>query len=63
MPIIWRLRWEDDLAILTDVSNSSDMSRCELDKGNKVDFTDEQLAPEDRQAMEDFMKRRCQGQP
>jgi hypothetical protein len=45
-----------DLAILTDLSNSSDMSQCELDKGNIIDFTDEELSPVDRQAMEDFMK-------
>ena len=46
----------EDLAILTDLSNSGDMSRCELDENNIVDFTDEELSPEDRQAMEDFMK-------
>jgi hypothetical protein len=48
----------EDLAILTDLSNSGDMSQCELDKGNIIDFTDEYLSPEDRQAMEDFMKQR-----
>jgi anti-sigma factor RsiW len=36
------------------------MSRCELDKDNIVDFTDEELSPEDRQAMEDFMKQRAE---
>jgi anti-sigma factor RsiW len=35
------------------------MSQCELDKGNIVDFTDEELSPEDRQAMEDFMKQKA----
>jgi hypothetical protein len=49
-----------DLAILTDLSNSCDMSQCELDKGNVTDFTDEVLSPEDRQAMEDFMKQRAE---
>jgi hypothetical protein len=32
------------------------MSWCELDKGNIIDFADEELSPEDRLAMEDFMK-------
>jgi anti-sigma factor RsiW len=36
------------------------MSQCELDKGNVTDFTDEELSPEDRQAMEDFMKQRAE---
>jgi hypothetical protein len=49
-----------DLAILTDLSNSCDMSQCELDKGNVTDFTDEVLSPKDRQAMEDFMKQRAE---
>jgi hypothetical protein len=50
----------EDLAILTDLSNSNDMSQCELDKGNIIDFTDEELSPEDRQAREDFMKQRAE---
>jgi hypothetical protein len=50
----------EDLAILTDLSNSDDMSQCELDMGNIVDFTDEELSPEDRQAMEDFMEQRAE---
>jgi hypothetical protein len=50
----------EDLAILTDLSNSGDMSQCELDKGNIIDFTDEELSPEDRQAMEDFMKQKAE---
>jgi hypothetical protein len=50
----------EDLVILTDLSNSGDMSQCELDKGNIIDFTDEELSPEDRQAMEDFMKQRAE---
>jgi hypothetical protein len=33
----------EDLAILTDLSNSGDMSQSELDKGNIIDFTDEEL--------------------
>jgi hypothetical protein len=40
----------EDQAILTDLFNSGDMSQCELDKGNIIDFTDEELSPEDRQA-------------
>jgi hypothetical protein len=28
--------------------------------GNIVDFTDEELSPEDRQAMEDFMEQRAE---
>jgi hypothetical protein len=36
------------------------MSRCKLYKGNIVDFTDEELSREDRQAMEDFMKQRAE---
>jgi hypothetical protein len=44
MPTNWRLHWEsEDLAILTDLSKSGDMSQCELDKGNVIDFTDEEL--------------------
>jgi hypothetical protein len=50
----------ENLAILTDLSNSSDMSQCELDKGNIIDFTDEELSPEYHQAMEDFMKQRAE---
>jgi hypothetical protein len=50
----------EDPAILTDLSNSGDMSQCELDKGNIIDFTDEELSLEDRQAMEDFMKKRAE---
>jgi hypothetical protein len=50
----------EDLAILTDLSNSGDMSQCELDKGNIIDFTDEELSPKDCQAMEDFMKQRAE---
>jgi hypothetical protein len=50
----------EDLAILTDLSNSSDMSQCELDKGNIIDFTDEELSPENHQAMQDFMKQRAE---
>jgi hypothetical protein len=50
----------EDLAISTDLSNSGDMSQCELDKGNIIDFTDEELSPEDCQAMEDFMKQRAE---
>jgi hypothetical protein len=46
----------EDLAILTELSNSGNMSRCELDKGNIINFTDEELSPEDCQATEDFMK-------
>jgi hypothetical protein len=30
----------EDLAILTDLSNSSDMSQCEINKGNIIDFTE-----------------------
>jgi hypothetical protein len=48
---------KEDLAILINLSNSGDMSRCELDKDNNNDFKDE-LSPEDRQVMEDFMKKR-----
>jgi hypothetical protein len=47
----------EDLAILTDLSNSGDMSWCELDKNNIVNFTDEELSLEYRQDMEDFMKK------
>jgi hypothetical protein len=47
----------EDLAILTDLSNSGDMSWCELDKNNIVSFTDEELSLEYRQDMEDFMKK------
>jgi hypothetical protein len=36
------------------------MSQCDLDKGNIIDFTDEELSPEVRQAMEDFMKQRAE---
>jgi hypothetical protein len=36
------------------------MSQCEINKGNIIDFTDEELSPEDRQAMEDFMKQRAE---
>jgi hypothetical protein len=36
------------------------MSRCELNKDNNIDFTDEELSPEDRQAMEDFMKQKAE---
>jgi hypothetical protein len=50
----------EDLAILTDLSNSSDMSQCEINKGNIIDFMDEELSPEDRQAMDDFMKQKEQ---
>jgi hypothetical protein len=50
----------EDLAILTDLSNFGDMSLCEINKGNIIDFTDEELSPEDRQAMEDFMKQRAE---
>jgi anti-sigma factor RsiW len=50
----------EDLAILTDLSNSSDMSQCEINKGNIIDFMDEELSPEDHQAMEDFMKQRAE---
>jgi hypothetical protein len=50
----------ENLDILTDLSNSSNMSQCELDKGNIIDFTDEELSPEDRQAMEDFMKQKAE---
>jgi hypothetical protein len=32
------------------------MSQCELDKNNIIDFTDEELSPEDCQAMEDFKR-------
>jgi hypothetical protein len=53
----------EDLAILTDLSNSSDMSRCELDKDNIVNFTDEELSHEDRQAMENFMNQRAERDP
>jgi hypothetical protein len=56
----WRLPLgSEDLAILTDISNSSDMSQCEINKGTIIDFTDEELSPEDRQAMEDFMKQKA----
>jgi hypothetical protein len=50
----------EDLAILIDLSNSGDMPQCELDKGNIIDFTDEELSPKDRQAMEDFMKQKAE---
>jgi hypothetical protein len=50
---------KEDLAILTNISNSGDMSRCELDKDNNSDFKDE-LSPEDRQVMEDFMKQKAE---
>jgi hypothetical protein len=50
----------EDLAILTDLSNSSDMSWCELDKNNIVDLMDEELSPGDRQAIKDFMKQRVE---
>jgi hypothetical protein len=50
----------EDLAILTDLSNSGDMSQCEINKGNIIDFTDEELSPEHRQAMEDFMKQKAE---
>jgi anti-sigma factor RsiW len=36
------------------------MSQCDLDNGNIIDFTDEELSPEDRHAMEDFMKQRTE---
>jgi hypothetical protein len=49
-----------DLAILTDLSNYGDMSWCELDKNNIVVFTNVELSPEDRHAMEDFMKQRAE---
>jgi anti-sigma factor RsiW len=49
-----------DLAILTELSNSGNMSQCELDQGNIINFTDEELSAEDRQAMEDFMKQRAE---
>jgi hypothetical protein len=32
------------------------MSQCELDQGNIINFTDEELSAEYCQAMEDFMK-------
>jgi hypothetical protein len=51
---------DEDLAILTDLSNSSDMSQCDLNKNNIIDFTNEELSPEDYQAMEDFMKQRAE---
>jgi hypothetical protein len=41
----------EDLAILTHLSNSGDMSQCELNKGKIIDFTNEELSPEDRQAI------------
>jgi hypothetical protein len=50
----------EDLAILTNLSNTGDMFQCELDKGNIIDFTDEELSPEDRQAMEDFIKQKAE---
>jgi hypothetical protein len=50
----------EDLAILTDLSNSGDMFQCELDKGNIIDFTDEELWHEDHQAMEDFMREKAE---
>jgi hypothetical protein len=49
-----------DLAILTDLSNSGDMSQFEIDKNNIINFTDEELSPEDRQDMENFMKQRAE---
>jgi hypothetical protein len=49
----------EDLAILTDLSNSSGMSQCEINKGNIINFMDEELSPEDRQAMDDFMKQKA----
>jgi anti-sigma factor RsiW len=36
------------------------MSQCELDKNNIIDFMDEELSPEDRQVVEDFMKQRVE---
>jgi hypothetical protein len=51
---------EEDPAILTDLSNSGDVSQCEINKGNIMDFTDEELSPKDRQAMEDFMKQKVE---
>jgi anti-sigma factor RsiW len=36
------------------------MSQCELDKNNIIDFTDEEISPEDRQSMEDFMKKKAE---
>jgi hypothetical protein len=50
----------EDLSLLTDLSNYGDMSQCELDKNNIIDFTDEELPPEDHQVMEDFMKRKAE---
>jgi hypothetical protein len=34
----------EDLTILTDLPNSGDMSQCELDKGNIIEFTDDELS-------------------
>jgi hypothetical protein len=50
----------EDPTILIDLSNIGDMFQCELDKGNIIDFTDEELSHEDRQAMEDFMKQKAE---
>jgi anti-sigma factor RsiW len=36
------------------------MSQCEINKVNIIDFTDEELSPEDRQAMEDFLKQKAE---
>jgi anti-sigma factor RsiW len=36
------------------------MSQCEINKGNIIDFTDEELSPEACQAMEDFMKQKAE---
>jgi hypothetical protein len=50
----------EDLAILTNLSIFGDMSQCEIDKSNIIGFIDEELSPEDHQAMEDFMKQRVE---
>jgi hypothetical protein len=49
-----------DLAILTELSNSGNMSQCDLDQRNTINFTDEELSPEYCQAMEDFMKQNAE---
>jgi hypothetical protein len=36
------------------------MSQCELDQGNIINFTDEEVSPEYCQAMEDFMKQNAE---
>jgi hypothetical protein len=52
---------EEDLGFKTNLSNSGTIcSNTELEKANIIDITNEELSLEDRQAMEEFMKKKAE---